>query len=125
MVGRKKGKYASRGRLTRKLQLQFKVVVVFVCFGVWFCFCFFKENIINVLKKKLLFKLTTYQRPIKKQPTCIPILPALSAPSDLFFRTLDNVSSDLFFGMECVIASCFLDRCDVLWDEPEFLAGST
>lgn len=64
-------------------------------------------------------------RGLSKQPACIPILPALSVPSDLFFSILDNVSSDLFFGMERVIASCLLDRCDVLWDEPEFLAGST
>lgn len=55
---------------------------------------------------------------LSKQPACIPILPALSLPSDLFFSILDNVSSDLFFGMEFIIASCLLDRCDVLWDEP-------
>lgn len=72
-------------------------------------------NVFFFLKKNLLFKLTKYQRPIKAAD-CIPILPSLSVPSDLFFSILDNVSSDLFFGMECIIASCFLDRCDVLWD---------
>lgn len=109
MVG-EKGKYASRGPLTYKLQLQLKVVDFFFC-----CLSLKKYNEC-IKKKKNSFSSSLNTTGLSKQPTCIPILPALSVPSDLFFSILDNVSSDLFFGMECVIASCFLDRCDVLWD---------
>lgn len=56
-----------------------------------------------------------YQRQKKKIIIIKAITPSLfssficfvSFPLDLFFIILDNVSSDLFFGMEGVIASCF------------------
>lgn len=84
--------------------------------GFFFCCLSLKKYNECIKKKKNSFSSSLNTRGLSKQPTCIPILPALSVPSDLFFSILDNVSSDLFFGMERVIASCFLDRCDVLWD---------
>lgn len=78
-------------------------------------FRFFWDVILFLFHFILLISLLTrYTRPIKAKQK--PLLLGLfsnftcffsSVPSDLFFIALDNVSSDLFFGTEGVIASRF------------------